>query len=141
MIEALNWLWSDQFVVDYEEFAKKYRFGSEGRDSVAKICGAFETLGTLYKHGLFNEDLLFDWLVVPMVWERIKGYALGVRLEAGNPGIYENFEALAAAILMAIPSVMVFLSLAMKANLNRWANIILGLLYSLDNITDLIGES
>ena len=141
MTEALNWLWSDQFVVDYEEFAKKYPFGSEGRDSAATICGAFETLGTLYKHGLFNEDLLFDWLVVPMVWERIKGYALGVRLEAGNPGIYENFEALAAAILMAIPSVMVFLSLAMKANLNRWANIILGLLYSLVNITDLIGES
>ena len=141
MTEALNWLRSDQFVVDYEEFAKKYPFGSEGRYSAAKICGAFEALGTLYKHGLFNEDLLFDWLVVPMVWERIKGYALGVRQEAGNPGIYENFEALAAAILMAIPSVMVFLSLAMKANLNRWANIILGLLYSLDNITDLIGES
>lgn len=141
MTEALNWLWSDQFVVDYEEFAKKYPFGSEGRDSAAKICGAFETLGTLYKHGLFNEDLLFDWLVVPMVWERIKGYALGVRQGAGDEGIYENFEALAAAILMAIPSVMVFLSLAMKANLNRWANIILGLLYSLFNITDLIGES
>jgi hypothetical protein len=141
LTEALNWLWSDQFVVDYEEFAKKYPFGSEGRDSVAKICGAFETLGTLYKHGLFNEDLLFDWLVVPMVWERIKGYALGVRQGAGDEAIYENFEALAAAILMAIPSVMVFLSLAMKANLNRWANIILGLLYSLVNITDLIGES
>ncbi len=141
MTDALNWLWSDQFVVDYEEFAKKYPFGSEGRDSVAKICGAFETLGTLYKHGLFNEDLLFDWLVVPMVWERIKGYSLGVRQGAGDEAIYENFEALAAAILMAIPSVMVFLSLAMKANLNRWANIILGLLYSLVNITYLIGES
>ena len=136
MTEALNWLWSDQFVVDYEEFAKKYPFGSEGRDSVAKICGAFETLGTLYKHGWFNEDLLFDWLVVPVVWERIKGYALGVRQGAGDEAIYENFEALAAAILMAIPSVMVFLSLAMKANLNRWANIILGLLYSLVNITN-----
>jgi len=141
LTEALNWLWSDQFVVDYEEFAKKYPFGSEGRDSVAKICGAFETLGTLYKHGLFNEDLLFDWLVVPMVWERIKGYALGVRQGAGDEAIYENFEALAAAILMAIPSVMVFLSLAMKANLNRWENTILDLLYSLVNITDLIGES
>ena len=136
MTEALNWLWSDQFVVDYEEFAKKYPFGSEGRDSVAKICGAFETLGTLYKHGWFNEDFLFDWLVVPVVWERIKGYALGVRQGAGDEAIYENFEALAAAILMAIPSVMVFLSLAMKANLNRWANIILGLLYSLVNITN-----
>ncbi len=64
-----------------------------------------------------------------------------MRQGAGDEAIYENFEALAAAILMAIPSVMVFLSLAMKANLNRWANIILGLLYSLVNITDLIGES
>ena len=97
LIEALNWLWSDQFVVDYEELAKKYPWGSEGRVSAAKIGGVFETLGTLYKHGLFNEDLLFDWLAVSMVWERIKGYALGVRQEAGYPGIPENFEALAAA--------------------------------------------
>lgn len=77
MTEALNWLWSDQFVVDYEEFAKKYPFGSEGRDSVAKICGAFETLGTLYKHGLFNEDLLFDWLVVPWSGKESKAMRWG----------------------------------------------------------------
>lgn len=48
---------------------------------------------------------------------------------------------LSAAILMAIPSVMVFLSLALKANVNRWVNIILGLLYTLVNISNLIGES
>ncbi len=30
------------------------------------------------------------------------------------------------SIMMAIPSVMVFLSLALKPNLNRWVNIILG---------------
>lgn len=48
---------------------------------------------------------------------------------------------LSAAILMAIPSVMVFLSLALKANVNRWVNIILGLLYTLVNIGNLIGES
>jgi hypothetical protein len=32
-----------------------------------------------------------------------------------------------AAIVMAIPSVMVFLSLALKAKVNRWANIIVGI--------------
>lgn len=32
-----------------------------------------------------------------------------------------------AAIVMAIPSVMVFLSLTLKAKANRWANIILGI--------------
>ncbi len=93
--EALNWLWSDQFVPDYAEFVKKYPLGSEGHLKVGKICGFFETLGTLYKHRLFNEDLLFDWLAVTMIWDKIKGYALGVRQEAGNPRLYENFEALA----------------------------------------------
>ena len=37
---------------------------------------------------------------------------------------------LGAAILMAIPSVMVFLSLTLKAKANRWANIILGIFYT-----------
>jgi hypothetical protein len=36
---------------------------------------------------------------------------------------------LSSAILMAVPSVMVFLSLTMKAALNRWVNIFLGVLH------------
>ncbi len=95
--EAMNWLWSDQFIPDYAEFAKKYPLGSEGQLKAGKICGFFETLGTLYKHGLFNEGLLFDWLAVSMVWDKIKGYALGIRQVAGDPRLYENFEAMANA--------------------------------------------
>ena len=34
---------------------------------------------------------------------------------------------LGSAVLMAIPSVMVFLSLALRAQANRWANVILGI--------------
>lgn len=34
-----------------------------------------------------------------------------------------------SAVLMAIPSLMVFLSLTLKANVNRWVNIILGILH------------
>jgi hypothetical protein len=37
---------------------------------------------------------------------------------------------LGTAILMAIPSVMVFLSLALKPNANRWANIVLGVIFT-----------
>lgn len=48
---------------------------------------------------------------------------------------------LTAAILMAIPSVLVFLSLALKPKVNRWTNIILGVLYTMVNISNLIGES
>ena len=37
---------------------------------------------------------------------------------------------LGTSLMMAIPSVMVFLSLALKPNLNRWLNIILGVIYT-----------
>ena len=48
---------------------------------------------------------------------------------------------LSAAILMAIPSVMVFLSLALPAQVNRWTNLLCGVLYTLVNISNLMGES
>ena len=48
---------------------------------------------------------------------------------------------LLASILMMIPAVMVFLSLTLKPKVNRWANIILGVLYTLVNISNLIGET
>lgn len=34
------------------------------------------------------------------------------------------------SVMMAIPSIMIFLSLALKPNLNRWMNIILGVTYT-----------
>jgi hypothetical protein len=34
------------------------------------------------------------------------------------------------SISMTIPALMIFLSLALKANLNRWMNIVLGVLYT-----------
>ena len=48
---------------------------------------------------------------------------------------------LAFSILMMIPAVMVFLSLVLKPTVNRWANIILGVLYTFVNISNLIGET
>ena len=95
--EAMNWMYSDEFELDYAKFKDKFPPGSEGYARANKICGWYETIGTLSKHGLFNEELLFDWLYIRGSWERIKGFALGVREEVGNPHIYENFEALANA--------------------------------------------
>ena len=48
---------------------------------------------------------------------------------------------LAAALLMVIPAVMVFLSLSVKPYVYRWANIILGVLYTFVNISNLVGET
>jgi hypothetical protein len=95
--EAKDWLWSDEFVPDYADFAKKYPPGSECHLRANKICSYFEMLGTLYKHELLNEDLLFDWLGVSMVWGKVRGFALGMRQATGEPRLYENFEAMAKA--------------------------------------------
>jgi len=97
MDAARNWLWSDEFIPDYSEFIKKYPRGSEGHGNASKVCGWMETLGTLYKHKLINEELLFDWLAVDLMWERLKGFALGVRDKVGHPRLFENFEAMAKA--------------------------------------------
>jgi hypothetical protein len=47
----------------------------------------------------------------------------------------------AFSILMLIPAVMVFLSLALKPKVGRWANIILGGLYTAVNVANLVGET
>ena len=47
---------------------------------------------------------------------------------------------LLASILMLIPAVMIFLTTIMKPGLNRWVNLILGVLYTLINISNLIGD-
>ena len=43
--------------------------------------------------------------------------------------------------MMAIPSVMVFLSLALPAKADRWTNLIVGGLYVIVGIGNVIGET
>jgi len=93
----MSWLWSDEFTPDYAEFVKKFPAGSEGFAHAFTIFDWYETIGTLYKHGLINEELLFDWLAVDFAWDRIKGIALGWREQTGVAEMFENFEAMAKA--------------------------------------------
>jgi len=95
--EAGDWLFSDEFTPDYAEFLKKYPAGSEGWAKAFKILRWYETVGTLYKHGLINQDLLFDWMAAYAVWDRMKGIALGHREQAGDAAMWENLEAMAKA--------------------------------------------
>ncbi len=94
--EATDWIWSDEYIADHEEFTQRYPAGEEF-SRVRGVLNWYETIGTLYKHGLLNEDLLFDWLAVYAVWERVKSHALALRQATGEPRMYENFEAMADA--------------------------------------------
>jgi hypothetical protein len=64
-------------------------------DAVRLVLGAFETIGTLVKHDLFSRELVTDWMWIEGIWARVGPAALRMRAEAGEPRLYENFEALA----------------------------------------------
>jgi len=76
-------------------------------------------LYSLYKPGVI-EDILKG-----IVWQFdiTQGWAMG------------------ALVLMAIPSLMIFLSIILKAKLNRWINIIVGILYIIVAVGNVIGET
>ena len=62
---------------------------------------------------------------------------------AGKMGPFQTNQVmlLAALTLMMIPSLMIFLSLALKAKWNRWTNIIVGILKIVVLVAAVIGES
>lgn len=95
--EASNFMWSDKFIPEYNKFNQKFPPGSHESGLLRRIAVHYETVGTLWKHGLINEDLLFDQLYVRGIWERIRGHVLGAREEIGEPALGENFEAMALA--------------------------------------------
>jgi hypothetical protein len=53
---ANGFVWSDEFVSDYEEFKRRHPWGSDGARYVNTLAGFNETVGTLVKHGLLNES-------------------------------------------------------------------------------------
>jgi hypothetical protein len=90
---ARGWIWSDEFVSDAEEFREKYPPGSKEFDYVSGTATWYETIGTLRKNGLLNEKLLFDWLYVTGMWERLKPILVAQR--SNTPQLWENFKPMA----------------------------------------------
>ena len=71
---------------------------------------------------------MFLYIYVDYFYLRVPGQI--EEIIAGKMGPYPTTQAslLAAMTLMMIPSLMIFLSLALKAKWNRWTNIIVGIL-------------
>jgi hypothetical protein len=74
-------------------------FDSESAEAldphVQTILVFHETVGTLVKNELLDRELVLDWLWVSGAWERVAKAALEARAAAGEPALWENFEALA----------------------------------------------
>ena len=53
-----------------------------------------ELVGTLVKHDLVSAELVNDWLWLGGIWKRVSPAVERQREALGEPGLYENFEAL-----------------------------------------------
>ena len=93
--EVGSWIWSDDFPTKYSDFIDQNPPGSDGHSKLLRWAGYFETVATLWKHELFNQDLLLDWLVIP--WPRVSEILMGERERTGFKRLWENFEALGEA--------------------------------------------
>lgn len=62
---------------------------------VSRFIELFETMGTLVKFGLLNEELVHDRWMIRSVWEFLKPTIERERRTIGSPTLAENFEWLA----------------------------------------------
>ncbi len=84
--ESISVIFSDAFDADD---------ASLNSPDVRKILYFGETVGALVKHNVLDRELLNDLLWVDGIWRKVGPHALRVRERAGEPRLYENFEALA----------------------------------------------
>ena len=96
-----GWIWGDDFVADPDEFFNKYPPGTDEFTMVSGLAAWHETVATLWKRGLVNEELLFDWLWVEGTWDKLKPILLAMREQSGTPQLWANFEAMAEAQVAA----------------------------------------
>jgi hypothetical protein len=100
--KARGWIWSDELPSDGDEFFEKYPPATEEFLYVSGLAAWHETVATLWKRGLVSEELLFDWLWVAGVWDKLKDILITMRTGAGTPQLWANFEAMAEAQVSAL---------------------------------------
>ncbi len=82
------------------------------------------------------------WVALMFVWQQgdalrlYSGDAIGGVVDTGNMMSPETLW-MVSAIWMTIPAVMLFLSLTLNYPVNRWANIIVGILFVVINVIGL----
>ena len=71
--------------------------GSETRALFERHLASFEEAADLIRTGRMSEDLFFDaWYAMPGAWTRAQPYVIGMRIDSGNPRLYQGFEWLAS---------------------------------------------
>ena len=95
--KSMGFIFSEDFINDYDGFLEKYPPGSDEHGYFIDYVAWYELLGTLWKHDLINQTLLFDWLLITPRWKRVENLVQGYREANHEPRLFENFEAMAKA--------------------------------------------
>jgi hypothetical protein len=85
--DALPELFADRFDPDTADMLESA--------AVRTVLYYGESIGTLVKHDLLSRELVEDWIWVEGMWSKVGPAALRQREKAGEPRLFENFEALA----------------------------------------------
>ncbi len=76
----------------FEELLEKYPRGSEEFEQISQMMIFWETVGSLLKHGLLNEELAFDSFLDAPPWPKVEHYFQERRKREKNPLEGENIE-------------------------------------------------
>src|SRR6267143_3525207 len=76
----------------FDELLKKYPRGSDEFEYISKVMIFRETMGSLLKHGLLNEDLAFDTFLDAPPWPKVERFFKERRQKERSSLEGENIE-------------------------------------------------
>jgi hypothetical protein len=76
----------------FDELRKKYPRGSEDFEKFSNVMIFWETVGSLLKRGLLNEELAFDTFLDAPPWPKVKHFFQERREKENAPLEGENIE-------------------------------------------------
>lgn len=94
--EAKKFVWSEA-VADGEGWFDRYGWDSDERLYVNEYSVYFETYALLWRHGLVDEELLFEYVPAQFGWARVGPVLLEARRVLGSADLWSGFEAFAKA--------------------------------------------
>jgi hypothetical protein len=78
--------------LNFEGLLERYPRGSENYELFGNMMIFWETIGSLMKHGLLNEELAFDTFLDAPPWKKVEAAFLSLRKEQGKALEGENLE-------------------------------------------------
>jgi hypothetical protein len=76
----------------FDELVERYPRGSEDYELFSTMMIFWETIGSLMKHGLLNEELAFDTFLDAPPWKKVEVAFLSLRKQEGKAFEAENVE-------------------------------------------------